>query len=305
VLSKHCSIHEPSDLSLEGQHTRAVWPAVVIGSLSVGVAALVQELEVARVDGEGLVVVGSDKLSVGDVVGPGGSRVGLAGEGVVLGGGVGSPLAVEAVGGERAEVSAAAGGALGLDDHEVLVLALDGVDLNSLEEVVDGVGHDDLAAGAEAAGEVANGHAGSVDLAVVTSEEQVHVLAVTDNSLVNGTSLGVGDVAGEERLGLRPAVDVGGVVGGSVRELVRTPLVSENPDTLGLEVEEGRGNSSAAHLGLGSRAELAEVRDGAEADRLPRGLESSGVDELLAVVGSDGEVLEVLEAVLGLGQRTA
>lgn len=303
MLTKHCSSQEPRDLLLEGQQTGAVRQAVVIGSCSTGVTALVQQLQVASIDGEGLVVGGTDKLSVADVVGPCSSGVGLAGKGVGLGGSVGGPGAVEAVGSERTEVAAVL--AYSLNEHEVLVLSLDRVDLDSLEEVILGVAQDDLRAGAEAAGEVANGHAGTVDLAVVAGEEQVHVLAVTDDSLVDGASVRAGDVAGEERLGLRPAVDVGGVVGSSVGELCGTPLVSQDPDTLGSEVEEGRSDSNAGHGSLGSRAELAEIGDGAEANGLPGVAEGSGVDELLAVVGSDGEILQALEGGLGLGQRTA
>lgn len=289
-------------LLLEGEQTRAVRKVVVLAT-NVGVAALVEELEVARVDGEGLVVAGSDQLSVADVVGPGSAAVGLAGEGVALGTGVDGPGAVEAVGGKGAEVTAVL--ALGLDDHQVLVESLEGVDLHGLEEVVLGVLEDDLGAAAEAAREVADGHAGAVDAAVVAGEEQVHVLAVTNDSLVNGAEGGVGDLAGEERLSSRPAVGVGRVAGGPVGELGGTPLVGEDPDVLGLEEEQSRGDSGRAHAGLGGGTELVEVGDGAEGHGSPAGAEDSSVDQLAAVVGSDGEVLERLPAVLGLGEGTA
>ncbi|KAI6766029.1 hypothetical protein HG530_007099 [Fusarium avenaceum] len=264
-----------SPLLLEGEQTGTVGETVVVG-VDAGVATLVEELEVAGVDGEGLVGAGSDELSVADVVGPGGTAVGLAGEGVALGGSVGGPLAVEAVG-----------------------------DLDGLEEVLLGVRHDDLRGGAEAAGEVANGHAGAVDLAVITAEEQVHVLAVSNDGLVNGASAGVGDVAGEESLGSRPAVGVGRVAGGSVGELLRTPLVSQNPDVLGLEEEQGRGNGQRVHAGLGGGTELVDVGDGAEGHGAPAGAEDGGVDELAAVVGRDGEVLEREPRGLGLGEGIA
>jgi hypothetical protein len=198
---------------LEGKKTRAV-RELVVGSSGLGVASLVQELEVARVDGEGLVGVGADEITVGDVVGPAGARVCLAGEGGALSSSLRGPGTAEGGGGEGTEEAAV--GTLGLDDHEVLVLALEGVDLDSLEEVVGGVAHDDGGGRAEAAGEVADGHAGAVDLAVVAGEEQVHVLAVTDDGLVNSTSAGTRDGTSEQRLSSRPAVSVAGVLRSAV-----------------------------------------------------------------------------------------
>lgn len=213
TLIIHCRENLLLDGVLEGEETRAVRQQVVAGS-RLGVTSLVQELEVARVDGEGLVGVGADKVTVGNVVGPGGARVGLAGKGAALGSGLRSPGAAEGGGGEGTEVAAV--GALGLDDHEVLGLALEGVDLDGLEQVVGGVAHGDGAGAAEAAGEVANGHAGAVDLAVVAGEEQVHVLAITDDGLVNRTSAGTRDGASEQRLSSRPAVSVAGILRGAV-----------------------------------------------------------------------------------------
>jgi hypothetical protein len=125
---------------LEGKKTRAV-RELVVGSSGLGVTSLVQELEVARVDGEGLISVGADEITVGDVVGPGGARVCLAGEGGALRSSLRSPGTAEGGGGEGTEEATV--GTLGLDDHEVLGLALEGVDLDSLEEVVGGVAHDD------------------------------------------------------------------------------------------------------------------------------------------------------------------
>ena len=104
---------------------------------------LVQELQVARVDSHGLVVGNLYEITVGDVVCPGGAAVLLAGEGVGLAGRVGGPSAAKAGGSEGAEVATAA--ALGLDNHEVLLVgsSLDGVDLDGLEEVLRSVAHDD------------------------------------------------------------------------------------------------------------------------------------------------------------------
>lgn len=192
-------------LLLEGEEAGAVRKRVVVAARA-GCATLVQELNVAGVDGEGLVVGAADKLSVADIVGPCGSAVGLAGEGVALRGSVRGPASAERGGGERPEVAALR--ALGLDDHEVLVESSKGVDLDGLEEVVDGVAHDNRGRGAEVSWEVAQRHAGSVDLAIVTGEEQVHVLAVGNERLVNRSGAAAGDLAREERLGRTPAVGV-------------------------------------------------------------------------------------------------
>src|SRR5690606_10149920 len=101
---------------------------------------LVEELQVARVDGHGLIRIGANQFAMTDVVGPSGAAVCLAGEGVALGCGLRRPRTVQAGGRERTEVSALR--ANRLDEHEVSVLALELVDLNPLEEVVGRVGHD-------------------------------------------------------------------------------------------------------------------------------------------------------------------
>jgi hypothetical protein len=287
---------------LEGKKTRAVRESVV-GSSGLGVTSLVQELEVARVDGEGLVGVGADEITVGDVVGPGGARVCLAGEGSALRGGLRGPGAAEGGGGEGAEVAAA--GTLGLDDHEVLGLALEGVDLDSLEEVVGGVAHDDGRGGAEAAGEVANGHAGAVDLAVVAGEEQVHVLAVTDDGLIDRTSAGTRDGTSEQRLSSRPAVGVAGVLRCAVREGGGSPLVGKDPDVLGSEVEESRSNSRLGQLVLGGAAHLGPVTEQTEVHTTVVGaVMVRSVDDVLTVVVGGGQILDGDPAVLGLSEGT-
>lgn len=238
---------------------------------------------------------------MGDIVGPGGTAVGLAGEGVALSGGVGGPAAVEAGGSERAEVTAAR--THSLNDHEVTA-ALDSVDLNSLEEVVGGVAHDDGGSSAEAAREVALGHAGTVDLAVVTGKEEVHVVGVTNDSLVNSASAAAGDLAGEESLDGTPAVGVGGVAGGPVGEGGRSPLVGHDPDVLGSEAEEGRGNSSEGGGNLGGRGHLVEATEGAESHGsvLGSSVVVGSIDNVLAVDAGDGEILQVGPSGLGLGK---
>lgn len=69
-----------------------------------------------------------------DVVGPGGTAVSLAGEGLALGCGLRCPGTAKAGGCEGAEVPAVCSNSL--DNHEVLGLTFDGVDLNCLEQVV-------------------------------------------------------------------------------------------------------------------------------------------------------------------------
>jgi hypothetical protein len=63
---------------LRRQHSRPPGQVVVVGAVGVRVPALVEQLHVARVDSLGLVGVGADQVTVADVVGPGGSAVGLA-----------------------------------------------------------------------------------------------------------------------------------------------------------------------------------------------------------------------------------
>src|SRR3954471_15093235 len=109
-------------LSLQGEQARTPRQVVVVAA-GAGVLALVEQLQVARVDGLGLVGVVADQVTVADVVGPGGAAVGLARERVALGRGVRGPGPVEAAGRERPEVAAL--GAHRLDEHQVLVLAGD------------------------------------------------------------------------------------------------------------------------------------------------------------------------------------
>jgi len=241
---------------------------------------------------------------VADVVGPGDAGVGLAGEGLALRGGLRGPGPGEAGGGEGAEVAAAA--ADGLDDHEVLgALAGDGVDLDGLEEVVGRVAHDGGGGGAEAAGELLDGHAGPVDLAVVAGEEEVHGGVVADDRLVDAARAGARDLAGEQGLRGAPAVGVGRVRRRAVREGRRPPLVREHPDALGREVEERRRHGGRAHPLLRRRRHLGPVGEQAEHHGPPvRARVVVGrVHEVLPVVDDIGEVLEGRPAGLGRRQR--
>jgi hypothetical protein len=123
--------------------------------------ALAEQLEVAGVDYERGARVAPNDLAEGDVVRPGRSAACLAGERVEHAGRLRGPGTSEGRGGEGAEVAAV--GALGLDDHEVLMLALDDGRLHDLEEVLLGVGHDDCRHRAE----VTEGHVDGGDFAMV------------------------------------------------------------------------------------------------------------------------------------------
>jgi len=288
-------------LLLQSKQARPVRQTIIVAA-SIRIVALVEQLQVARVDRHRLVIHRLDEVAMANIVGPGSAAVGLAGERGALGGGVGGPGASEAGGGEGAEE--AAGRALGLDEHEVLVEALEGVDLHGFEEVARAVAHDDGTGGAEAAGEVGEGHAGAVDFAVVAGEEEVHVGGVGDERLVDGAGAGAGDGAGEEGMGGAPAGGVGGVGRGAVGEGGGVPLVGEDPDALGSKVEEGWGDGVEGHGVLAGGAELGEVGDGAEAHAavLGAGVVVGGVDDVFAVVDGGGEVFEAGPAGLGVGE---
>src|ERR1051325_10811225 len=103
-------------LALECQYSRTPWQEAVVHAVGAGVAPLVEELQVAGVDGLGLVGVAADQVAVADVVGPGRAAVCLAGEGVALAGGLRCPRTVQAAGRERAEVAPV--GPDRLDDHQ-------------------------------------------------------------------------------------------------------------------------------------------------------------------------------------------
>jgi hypothetical protein len=105
-----------------GEPTGAVRDVVVVAGPP-GVMARVEQLQVAGVDAERLVRVAADNVAVEDVGRPGCSTVRFAGKRVRNSGD-----AAEGGGGEGAEVASV--GALSLGDHEVLVLALDGVHLH-------------------------------------------------------------------------------------------------------------------------------------------------------------------------------
>lgn len=296
VSEKVCRLSERTLALSEGEETGAVRRSVIVAGRSARVSALVEQLQVARVDGHGLVGVGSDNVTVADVVCPAGTAVGLASERSALRSGLHSPRAVEAGGSERAEVAAVA--ALSFDDHEILVGTRDRVDLNSLEDLLRRVAQHNLGSGTEAAREVADGHLGVVDLAIVTAEEEVHAGAVANDGLVDGTRVGTGDGAGEHGLRRRPTVDLGRVAARPVRERSSTPLRGEHPDVLGAEVEERRCHSSLGHTSLSGRGHVRPGREGSEAHRAVLAVAIVGsINQMLSVVRNVGKILEVIPAV--------
>lgn len=197
-----------------------------------------------------------------DIVGPGRATVGFAGEGVALKALIECPGSAEVGGGERAVVTAVVSHSL--DDHEVSVLVFELVDLDGFEELLLGIGQDDGGGRAEVAREVVQRHAGAVDLAVVSCEEQVHVPAVTDEGLIDGTGVRAGNGPGEERLRSGPSVGIGRVGRCPVAEGSGSPLVCKDPDVLRGKEEQGGCNGRAAHAVLADRSHAGPVAERAE-----------------------------------------
>jgi hypothetical protein len=110
-----------------------------------------------------------DQIAVADIVGPGGAAVGLACEWCALARRLLCPLTSQTGSRERAEVPPISANCL--DNHEVLILALHGVDLNCFEQAVGRVAKDHCLSAAEIAWEVSDWHTGPVDLAVVSCKE--------------------------------------------------------------------------------------------------------------------------------------
>lgn len=226
-----------------------------------------------------------------DVVGPRSTAVRLASERVALRRRIRRPRSAQAGRREGAEVTSVA--ANRLDEHEILVLALDGVYLNSLEQIVRGIAHHYRRLVTEASGEVSNRHARAVDLSVVPAEEEVHVVGIADERLINGSRVRARDLSGGKRLHARPAVRVGGVLGCAVGEGGWAPLVGEDPGVLWLEVEKGGCDYGTGHAVLGHGAHVGPIAEGGKVHRAPVGAVVCGVDEDLAIVvyGGDYDVL--------------
>jgi hypothetical protein len=144
--------------------TRAVRGQVIVAR-SLWFLTLVQQFVVVGAKGERLVRIARDDIAMADVIRPRCTAVRLAGERVRRAGHMRGLEPTEGGNDKGAEVVAIR--ALGFDDLEVLVLALDGVHLYRLEDVLLGVGHDDRGRRAELAGKVADGHTDAVDLAIV------------------------------------------------------------------------------------------------------------------------------------------
>lgn len=200
-----------------------------------------------------------------NVVGPSSSAVCLASKRLAFTRGLRSPGTAQAGGREGSEIAPVCPDCL--DDHEILVGARDGVDLNGLEQIVGRVAHDHCRGGAKIAWEISNGHAGPVDFAIVAGEKQVHVGTIANDGLIN--SARSGDGTGEESLRRRPSAHAGGIAVCHVREGRWPPLIRKHPDILGGEVEEGWRNSAWIHLVLACRCHVGPVAEEAEIHGAP------------------------------------
>lgn len=85
--------------SLQSEHTRLPRKGIVLAT-GLRVSALVEELQIAWVDGHRLVRVGADQIAVTNVVGPGCTTVSLSGERLALARCLRGPRASEAARGE-------------------------------------------------------------------------------------------------------------------------------------------------------------------------------------------------------------
>jgi hypothetical protein len=196
-------------LSLQRQNTGPVRKLAVV-TTGARRTSLVQQLQVARVNREGLIWVITPQITVTDIVRPRRATVCFTRERVLLRRCLGRPVATQTCRGEGPEVSSVV--ANRLDNHEVLLLALERVHLHRFEQVVGAIAHHGNVVGSKTTREVADRHAGSVDLAVVAAEEQVHVGRVGNQRLVDWTSAGSGDAAGKKCLRRGPRVAVRGVL---------------------------------------------------------------------------------------------
>src|SRR4051812_18595125 len=78
------------DLAIEGQQARPVRQEAVIAT-GAGGPSLIEKLQIAGIDGHSLIGVVANQIAMADVVGPRGTAVGLAGEGIAFGCGLRRP----------------------------------------------------------------------------------------------------------------------------------------------------------------------------------------------------------------------
>lgn len=84
-----------------------------------------------------------------------------------------------------------------------------------------------------------DGHACTIDLSVVASEEEIHICSIPNERLINLPLTRASNRARKQSLDIRLPILVCGIGGYSVGEGCRTPLVGEDPYALWFEVEEG------------------------------------------------------------------
>jgi hypothetical protein len=199
---------------------------------------------------------------------------------------------------------------LRLTDHQPLALALELIDLDSLKEILCLSAKNRFRDVSKAAREISNWHNRAIDVAIVTSEEEEHVVVVCNDSLVNGTIRGAGRTSSVERLCCTPAtryvslghfgivvnsspVSIGGVVGRPVAERSRSPLVAKNPDLLGCKVEQSGRDSRALHVVLAGGSHVGPVFEDAKVHRSVRAVvDSAAVHEVLPFVRNMSEIFE-------------
>jgi hypothetical protein len=100
-----------------------------------------------------------------------------------------------------------------------------------------GILEDNLGIRSKVSREVADRHRRAVNSSIVAAEEQVHVSGITNDGLIDGTKWCIGNLSSEQRLRLRPTIDVGRVIRSPIRELGRAPLMGQDPNTLRSEIE--------------------------------------------------------------------
>lgn len=194
-----------------------------------------------------------------DVIGPSGSAVRFARKWVGFGSRLCGPCSAERCRSEGPEVTSV--GTDRFHNHEIFVESCQGVHLDCLEEVVGRIAKHDRGRSAEASREVPNGHARTIDLTIVTCEEQIHGRAIRNERLINRTRAASRYRSREERLRSGPTVRVRRVGGSLVREGGWAPLVRKYPGALRSKVEQRGSDRGSSLLGLTCGCQIAEVRN--------------------------------------------
>jgi hypothetical protein len=287
--------------SLQRQHTRPVRKFSIVTTRGRR-AALVQQLQVARVNSERLIRVLTVQIAVTDIVRPRRAAVRFTRKRVLFRRCLRRPATAETRRREGPKVSSVAANCL--HNHEIFLLPLERVHLDCFEQVVGAIAHHCNVVCAKAAGEVTNRHAGSVYFAIVAAEKEVHVGGIGDQGLINWACARARNAASEERLCRGPRAAVRWVLGRPVRKRRGSPLMGQDPSGFWSKVEQGRRDSSCDAV-LGRRSHVRPVREGSEHHGSPvvAIIVVGGVYDLLAVVVHDREIFKRSPAGLWLCER--